>query len=125
MPRRVATLLEKGERVVNLQDAQTRTMDEKINKLYLSREAEFRMLMGSGRSNEEEGEEQHDELRDWDWQDRWECSHGFKEEQREYYDEISGENLPRLATEAARWEEIEFMKEWKVWDVVPVSQSYK
>ena len=38
----------------------------------------------------------------------------------EYWDEITGEQLPEDLTQAARLEELEFMNDWHVWDVVPL-----
>jgi hypothetical protein len=42
-----------------------------------------------------------------------------------YWDAITNEELPADLTAASRAEEIEFMKEWGVWDVVPISESWK
>ena len=42
----------------------------------------------------------------------------------EYWDAITSEPLPTDLTSAARQEELGFMDGWKVWDVVPVSQSW-
>ena len=42
----------------------------------------------------------------------------------EYWDAITSEPLSTDLTRAARQEELGFMDGWKVWDVVPVSQSW-
>ena len=42
----------------------------------------------------------------------------------EYWDAITSEPLSTDLTRAARQEELGFMNGWKVWDVVPVSQSW-
>jgi hypothetical protein len=42
-----------------------------------------------------------------------------------YWDENSGEALPPNLTEAARREELAFMREWRVWDVVPISECVR
>ena len=39
-----------------------------------------------------------------------------------YWDESTGEALPPKLVEAARWEEIEFMRRWQVWDEVPIAE---
>jgi hypothetical protein len=41
---------------------------------------------------------------------------------RRYWDAITNEELPPDLTAASRAEELAFMKEWKVWDVVPISE---
>ena len=43
----------------------------------------------------------------------------------DYWDEITGEVLPKELTRAARMEELTFMKSWQVWDTVPVSLCWK
>jgi hypothetical protein len=42
-----------------------------------------------------------------------------------YWDENSGEVLPPNLTQAARREELTFMRDWNVWDVVPVSECVR
>ena len=42
----------------------------------------------------------------------------------EYWDAITNEPLPTGLTSAARQEELGFMADWKVWDVVPVAQCW-
>jgi len=42
-----------------------------------------------------------------------------------YWDENSGEVLPPNLTQSARREELAFMREWHVWDVVPVSECVR
>jgi hypothetical protein len=42
-----------------------------------------------------------------------------------YWDAITNEELPPDLTAASRAEEIAFMKEWEVWDVVPISESWR
>ena len=40
----------------------------------------------------------------------------------QFWDEITHESLPADLTRAARQEELEFMNDWQVWDVVPTSE---
>jgi hypothetical protein len=56
-------------------------------------------------------------------QDEQEClqKHGHQR----YWDAITNEELPAGLTSAARAEELAFMAEWKVWDVVPVAECWK
>jgi hypothetical protein len=42
-----------------------------------------------------------------------------------YWDAITNEELPADLTAAARAEELAFMTEWQVWDVVPVAECWK
>jgi hypothetical protein len=42
-----------------------------------------------------------------------------------YWDAITNAELPADLTAASRAEEIAFMKEWHVWDVVPISESWR
>jgi hypothetical protein len=42
-----------------------------------------------------------------------------------YWDAITNEELPADLTAAARAEELAFMAEWQVWDVVPVAECWK
>ena len=42
----------------------------------------------------------------------------------QYWDELTGEPLPRQLTRAARLEELAFMDDWRVWDVVPVAMAW-
>ena len=44
---------------------------------------------------------------------------------RRYYDQITGEELPSKLTHAARMEELGFMRDWHVWDVVPESLAWQ
>jgi hypothetical protein len=44
---------------------------------------------------------------------------------QKYWDAITNEELPPDLTAASRAEEIAFMKEWEVWDVVPISESWR
>ena len=48
----------------------------------------------------------------------------FEQYAAQYWDAITNEPLPPELTGAARQEELGFMNDWKVWDVVPVSQSW-
>ena len=43
---------------------------------------------------------------------------------RKYWDAITQEELPAELTRAARQEELDFMQDWHVWDVVPVAESW-
>ena len=43
---------------------------------------------------------------------------------RKYWDAISQEELPGELTRAARQEELDFVQDWHVWDVVPVAESW-
>jgi hypothetical protein len=56
-------------------------------------------------------------------QDEQEClqKHG----PQRYWDAITNEELPASLTAEARAEELAFMNEWKVWDVVPVAECWK
>jgi hypothetical protein len=56
-------------------------------------------------------------------QDEQEClqKHGHQR----YWDAITNEELPADLTAAARAEELAFMNEWKVWDVVPLAECWK
>jgi hypothetical protein len=56
-------------------------------------------------------------------QDEQEClqKHGSQR----YWDAITNEELPASLTAEARAEELAFMNEWKVWDVVPVAECWK
>jgi hypothetical protein len=42
-----------------------------------------------------------------------------------YWDAITNEELPAALTAASRAEELAFMKEWNVWDVVPISECWQ
>ena len=42
-----------------------------------------------------------------------------------YWDQTTGEPLPAHLARAARAEEIAFMKDWRVWDKVPTSMSWR
>jgi len=42
-----------------------------------------------------------------------------------YWDALTGEALPAGLTSAAREEELDFMDDWAVWDVVPVAECVK
>jgi hypothetical protein len=56
-------------------------------------------------------------------QDEQEClqKHGHQR----YWDAITNEELPANLTAEARAEELAFMDEWKVWDVVPLTECWK
>ena len=41
-----------------------------------------------------------------------------------YWDAATLEELPPDLTRAAREEELDFMHDWEVWDVVPISESW-
>jgi hypothetical protein len=56
-------------------------------------------------------------------QDEVECLK--KHSPQRYWDAITNEELPADLTAEARAEELAFMKEWGVWDVVPVSECWK
>ena len=43
---------------------------------------------------------------------------------RKYWDAITQEELPAELTRAARQEELDFMQDWHVWDVVPITESW-
>ena len=43
---------------------------------------------------------------------------------RKYWDAITQEELPAELTRAARQEELDFMQDWHVWDVVPIAESW-
>jgi hypothetical protein len=51
-------------------------------------------------------------------------SEGMKRVQPAVYDEVTGVPLPPSLVRAARKEELDFMHNWHVWDVVPISQSW-
>jgi len=61
-----------------------------------------------------------DQMRDWDGEEFW--SREGEAERGGYVDDITGDKLPTKETEAARWEEIEFMGDWKVWDEVDIEE---
>ena len=44
------------------------------------------------------------------------------EKEEHYHDDLTGEPLPPKAVHAARQEELVFMWNWKVWDVVPIAE---
>jgi hypothetical protein len=48
-----------------------------------------------------------------------------KHSPQRYWDAITNEELPADLTAESRAEELAFMKEWGVWDVVPVSECWK
>jgi hypothetical protein len=48
-----------------------------------------------------------------------------KHSPQRYWDAITNEELPATLTAAARAEELEFMKQWGVWDVVPTTECWK
>ncbi len=84
------------------------------------------LAMTQKKQHEQTGEEQ-DELRDWDPQERnmyADMLGEVEQESNEYYDDITGEVLPKKETRAARREEVEFMRKWRVWDEVPTSQCW-
>jgi hypothetical protein len=56
-------------------------------------------------------------------QDEEECLKNHSPQR--YWDAITNEELPPELTAASRAEEIAFMREWEVWDVVPVSESWR
>ena len=46
-----------------------------------------------------------------------------RENKEEFWDDVNGEKLPAEETKNARRDEIEFMKEWDVWDIVDISEA--
>ena len=55
------------------------------------------------------------------WADSWTPQEN-EEGSQEFWDEVSGEKLPAPLVHAARKEEIAFMQDWQVWEVVPIEQ---
>ena len=43
----------------------------------------------------------------------------------EFWDELTGEHLPTELLRASRAEELEFLREWEVWEEVPVEECHK
>ena len=43
----------------------------------------------------------------------------------EYWDELTGEHLPTGLVQASRAEELEFLREWEVWEEVPVEECHR
>lgn len=71
---------------------------------------------------------EHDETRvtlePWEGrvEDEREALDKYPHDAPDYWDANTGEELPKDLTAAARREELEFMRGWEVWDVVPVSE---
>ena len=55
------------------------------------------------------GEDERDAAADW----------------HEFWDELTGEHLPTELVRASRAEELEFLREWEVWEEVPVEECHK
>ena len=49
----------------------------------------------------------------------------WAQEEMPHYDNVTGEALPMAMVKAARKEELTFMEDWRVWDVVPVSWCWQ
>ena len=56
--------------------------------------------------------------------EKWTCVNG-QLEQAMYRDNLTGDVLPMKLVEAARKEELEFMDDWHVWDVVPTALCWQ
>jgi hypothetical protein len=96
-------------------DTLRRDLDRGCAVYSLSRETECE---GHDMTEEVTPEEEYMKVRD-------EHENMQKYGSQRYWDAITNEELPASLTAEARAEELAFMNEWKVWDVVPLAECWK
>jgi len=110
LPGGVAEAVDKGVGVVDLEPKEE---IEKVRRLAMKRR--MRDLKAV--------EAKDEEFRDWEGEKFWE--EDTIKQGGGYIDDITGAALPIREAVAARWEEIEFMRGWKVWEEVTTAECHR